>query len=97
MSERPADIFGNIQRGQQRPLLLAGRAIATLPAGEGDEHLVLAVEAANSSKAFLLIAALEKGGHRLLLRDDERRHCFSYPKKSDQPSFHQNLTAVTSC
>ena len=34
--------------------------------GEGDEHLMLAVGAANSSKPFLQIAALEKGCHRLL-------------------------------
>jgi hypothetical protein len=36
-----------------------------LLAGEGDEHLMLAVGAANSGKAFLQIAALEKGRHRL--------------------------------
>lgn len=87
VSERPADIFGNMQRGQQHPLLLAGRAIATLPAGEGDEHLVLAVEAANSSKAFLQITAPEKGGHRPLLRDDESRHCFALPEKERPTEF----------
>ena len=66
VSDRQADIFGNMQRGQQRPLLVAGRASATLLTGEGDEHLVLAIGAANSGKACLQIAALEKGCHRLL-------------------------------
>ena len=51
-----------MQRGQQSPLLVAGGASAALLAGKGDEHLVLAVGAANACKAFLQIAALEKGG-----------------------------------
>ena len=55
-----------MQRSQQRAFLVAGGASATLLAGERDEHLVLAVGAANSGKAFLQIAALEKGSHRLL-------------------------------
>jgi len=55
-----------MQRGQQRPLLVARGTRATLLAGEGDEHLMVAVVAANSGKAFLEIAALQKGCHRLL-------------------------------
>ncbi len=47
---------------------MARGAGATLLAGERDEHLVLAVGAANSGESFLQIAALEKGRHRL--RDD---------------------------
>ena len=66
MGDRRADFLGNVQRGQQRPLLVAGGARAALLAGESDEHLVLTVGAANSGEAFLQIAALEKGGHRLL-------------------------------
>ena len=66
MGDGSTDFFGNVHRGQQRPLLVAGRASAALLAGEGDEHLVLAVGAANSRKPFLQTAALEKGGHRLL-------------------------------
>jgi hypothetical protein len=42
MSDRQTDIFGNMQRGQQRAFLVARGAGATLLAGEGDEHLVLA-------------------------------------------------------
>lgn len=66
MGDGRAVIFGNMQRGQQRPLLVAGGTLASLLAGEGDEHLMLTVLAANSSEPFLQIAALEKGGHRLL-------------------------------
>ena len=40
MSDGRADIFGNMQRSQQRPLLVAGGASAALLAGEGDEHLL---------------------------------------------------------
>ena len=53
-------------RKTTRPLLVAGGTRAALLAGEGDEHLVLAVGAANAGKTSLQIAALEKGGHRLL-------------------------------
>jgi len=66
VSDRRADIFSNMQRGQQRPLLVARGAGAALLAGEGNEHLVLAVGAANSGEALLQIAALQKGRHRLL-------------------------------
>ena len=61
MGDRSADFLGNVQRGQQRPLLVAGGARAALLAGESDEHLVLTVGAANSGEAFLQIAALEIG------------------------------------
>jgi hypothetical protein len=50
-------------------------ASAVLLAGEGEEYLVLVVTAANSRIPFLQIAALEKGGHRLL--DD--RHPVAIP------------------
>ena len=55
VGDRRAGLFGYAQRGQQRPLLVARGTRATL----------LAVGAANSSKPFLQIAALEKGRHRL--------------------------------
>ena len=77
MGDRRADFLGNVQRGQQRPLLVAGGARAALLAGESDEHLVLTVGAANSGEAFLQIAALEKGGHRLL--DDRSRPASGCP------------------
>jgi len=41
--DRRAYFFGNIERGQQGPFLVARGARATLHAGERDEHLVLAV------------------------------------------------------
>jgi len=66
MSDGRADFFSHMQRGQQRPLLVAGRARAALLAGEADEHLMFAIGAANSGKAFLQFTALEKGSHRLL-------------------------------
>ena len=65
MCDGRADFFGNVLRGQQRPLLVAGGTRAALLAGEGDEHLVLAVGAANSGETFLQIATLEIGCHRL--------------------------------
>jgi len=65
MGDRRADFLGNVQRGQQRPFLVAAGTRAALLAGEGDEHLMLAVRTPNSGEAFLQIAALEKGRHRL--------------------------------
>ena len=53
VGDRRADLFGYVQRGQQRPLLLVRGARAVLLAGEGDEHLMLTVGAANSCDAFL--------------------------------------------
>jgi len=55
MRDGKTDFFGNVDRGQQRPLLVAGWAGTTLLAGEGDEHLVLAVWAANASNTLLEI------------------------------------------
>ena len=66
MCDGRADLVSNVERGQQRPLLVARGAGTALLAGEGDEHLVLAVRAANSSKPFLQIPTLKKGRHRLL-------------------------------
>jgi hypothetical protein len=48
MGDRRADFFGNVQRGQQRPLLVARGTGAALLTGEGDEYLVLAVGTTNS-------------------------------------------------
>ncbi|MDA1052013.1 MAG: hypothetical protein O3C40_16225 [Planctomycetota bacterium] len=53
MRDGKTDFFGNVDRGQQRPLLVAGWA--------GGHR-----RAANSGKPFLQIATLEKGCHRLL-------------------------------
>ena len=60
------NIFGHVQRGDERPLLVARRAGATLLAGEGHEHLVLAVAAADAGEAFVQVAALQKRGHAAL-------------------------------
>ena len=65
MCDGRADFFANVQRGQQRPFLVAAGTRAALLAGEDDEHLMLAVRTPNSGEAFLQIAALEKGRHRL--------------------------------
>ena len=58
-----ADLFGHVQGGQQGAFLVAGGTRAALLAGKGHEHLVLALPAANASKALLEIAAPQKGGH----------------------------------
>jgi len=67
MRDGKTDFFGNVDRGQQGPLLVAGWARTTLLAGEGDKHLVLAVGAANSRNkptttiaAYLDLYALKK-------------------------------------
>jgi hypothetical protein len=57
------DLFGHVDGGQQGAFLVAGGARTTLLAGEGHEHLVLALPAANACKALLEIAALEKSLH----------------------------------
>ncbi len=41
MCDRKTDIFGNVHRGQQRPLLVTGWACTALLTGEGDEHLMV--------------------------------------------------------
>ena len=45
---------------------MAGGTGTTLLAGKGDEHLVMAVGAANPCKTSFQIAALEKGRHATL-------------------------------
>jgi hypothetical protein len=47
----------------QSPFLVARWASAALLAGEGHEHLVSAVHAADAGEAMLQIAALQKGRH----------------------------------
>ena len=64
--DRSTDFFGHVQCGQQGAFLVAGGTRTALLAGKGDEHLVLAVGAADPSKTFLQIAALEKGRHAAL-------------------------------
>ncbi len=66
MRDGRADFFRYVDRGQQRPLLVAGWTGTALLAGEGNKHLMFTVGAENSGKAFLQIATLEKGCHRLL-------------------------------
>ena len=77
MRDGKTDFFGNVDRGQQRPLLVAGwaggyrraaivgclqeNATNRSPSFAGS---VLAVRVANSGKSFLQIATLEKGGQR---------------------------------
>ena len=51
MSDRQADFFGNVERGQQGPLLVERGAGATLLAAERDEHL----ERVLVSRTFLLL------------------------------------------
>ena len=62
----PADLFGHVKRGQQRAFPMAGGARRALLAGEGDEHLMAAVRAADAGEALVQIAALEKGRHGVL-------------------------------
>ncbi len=66
MSDRSADVFSHVDRGQQRPLLVTRGTGAALPAGEGDKDLMLAVGTTNPGEAFLQITALKKGRHGLL-------------------------------
>jgi len=66
MCDGRTDFLANVDRGQQRPLLMAGRARASLLAGEGDEPgtmlswSLLTIGATNSGEAFLQITTLEK-------------------------------------
>ena len=66
MRDGRTDFFGDVDRGQQGTFLVARWTGTALLAGEGDKHLVPTVRAANPGKAFLRIATLEKGCHRLL-------------------------------
>ena len=50
----------------KRAFLVARWAGASLLAGEGNEHFMFTVRATNSGKAFMQIATLEIGCHRLL-------------------------------
>ena len=60
------DLFGHVDGGQQGAFLVAGGAGAALLAGKGDEHLVVAVRAADAGEALVQIAAVEKGRHGAL-------------------------------
>jgi hypothetical protein len=66
MGDGGTHIFGHVDRGQQGPLLVAGRARAALLTGKGHEHLVVAIRAADPGEAFVQVAALEEGLHALL-------------------------------
>jgi hypothetical protein len=59
---------------------MAGRAGAALLAGEGDEHLVVAVGAADPGEAFVQVAALQEGLYAML---DDRT-----PESEDLQSGH---------
>jgi len=60
------DLLGHVNRGQQGPFLVAGGAGAALLAGEGHEHLVVAVRAADAGETLVQVAALQEGPHALL-------------------------------
>jgi hypothetical protein len=60
-----ADGVGDTVSGQQGPLLVATWAEATLTTGEGDEHFVTAVGAADAGKAQMGIAAAEQSAGNL--------------------------------
>jgi hypothetical protein len=66
MRDRTTDIFSDVNTHQQRTLLVAGWASASLFARIGNEHFVLAVLAAHSGKTFLEIPTLEKSCYRAL-------------------------------
>ena len=57
-----ADLFGHMQGGPQDAFLVAGGNRGVL-AGEGHEHLVVAVGAADAGEALVQVAALEEGPH----------------------------------
>ncbi len=58
MSDRRADFFGNVKRGQQGPPLVERGAGAKLLAGERDEHLLGAL----ASRTFLLLVFFSVSG-----------------------------------
>jgi hypothetical protein len=66
VSDGKTDVFGRVNGDEQRTLLVAGWADATLLAGKGHKHLVLTVPAANAREAVVHIAAPEIGLHRPL-------------------------------
>ena len=55
------NVLGHVDGRQEHPLLMAGWANAALLAGEGHEHLVPAIAAADPGEAFVQVAAAEKG------------------------------------
>ena len=59
--DRSTDFFGDMQCGQQRAFLVAGGTGTALLAGKGDEHLVVAIWAANPCESLLQIPTFEKG------------------------------------
>jgi hypothetical protein len=66
MRDGEADLLGHVLRRHQRPFLVAGGASAALLAGEGHEHLMVAIAAADAGEAMLQIAALQEGRYRSL-------------------------------
>ncbi len=66
MSDQRAHFFGNVERGQQGPLLVEQGAGATLLAGERDEHLLCVL----ASRTFLLLVFFF--GERLPCKNDDR-------------------------
>ena len=60
------NIFGDVDASQQRALLVAGWASASLLARKGDEHFIFAIRATNSSKTFMQVTALKIGCYRPL-------------------------------
>ena len=60
------NIFGDVDGGQQSPLLVAGGTGAPLLAGIGNKHLMLTVRATNASEALVQIPTLEKSCYRSL-------------------------------
>jgi hypothetical protein len=55
-----AGVLGDVQRGQQRPLLVARGTGTPLLAGESHKHLVVAIGAANPRESVLQLPALVK-------------------------------------
>jgi len=61
-----ADFFSDVDGSQQGALLMTRGTRTALLARKGNEHLVPAVRATNSSKTFLQISTLEIGCYRPL-------------------------------
>ena len=66
MGDGRANILRNVDRRQQRPLLVARRTDAPLLARGRDEHLLPAFAATNPDEALMEIAAAEKCPNRPL-------------------------------
>jgi len=88
------DFVRHVQRGQQSAFLMARGTRTALLAGIGHEHLVVAVGAPNSDKAFFQIATLEKGtprcGRRRVARSrtwpESARHTLAERSQNADPS-----------